>query len=108
MFRTESAEDSEAINIQCSFRDNWRKEKKHVSEFLLRLRVVCVLTVFFFFLHREVSRTLIQTEVRNVTITILDITHRPVFYLKLNSAQLYRFVRTSQETHYVSATSPTG
>jgi hypothetical protein len=30
--------------------------------------------------------------------------HRPIFYLKLNS----RFVRTSQETHYVSATSPTG
>jgi hypothetical protein len=39
----------------------------------------------------------------NITITILDITHRPVLYLKLN-----RFVRTSQETHYVSATSPTG
>jgi hypothetical protein len=28
---------------------------------------------------------------------ILDIIHRPVFYLKLT--QLYRFVRTSQETH---------
>jgi hypothetical protein len=30
------------------------------------------------------------------------------FILKLNSTQLYRFVRTSQETHHVSATSPTG
>jgi hypothetical protein len=28
-----------------------------------------------------------------------------LFYLK---TQLYRFVRTSQETHYVSAPSPTG
>jgi hypothetical protein len=38
--------------------------------------------------------------------TILDIIHRPVFIL--NSTQLYRFVRTSQETHYVYTTSPTG
>jgi hypothetical protein len=43
-----------------------------------------------------------------ITTTILNIIHRPAFYLKLNSTQLYRFVRTSQETHYVSATSPTG
>jgi hypothetical protein len=43
----------------------------------------------------------------NITITILDIILRPVFYLKLNSTQLYKFDRTSQETHYVSATSPT-
>jgi hypothetical protein len=28
--------------------------------------------------------------------------------LKYNSTQLYRFVHTSQETHYVSSTSPTG
>jgi hypothetical protein len=35
----------------------------------------------------------------------MDIIRRPVFYSKLNSTQLYRFVRTSQETHYVSATS---
>jgi hypothetical protein len=42
----------------------------------------------------------------NVTLTILDIIHRPVFIS--NSTQLYRFVRTSQETHYVSVTSPTG
>jgi hypothetical protein len=34
----------------------------------------------------------------NITITILHIIHRPVFHLKLNSTQLYRFVRTSQET----------
>jgi hypothetical protein len=40
----------------------------------------------------------------NITVTILDIIHRPVFYLKLNST-LYS---TSQETHYVSATIPTG
>jgi hypothetical protein len=42
----------------------------------------------------------------NITITVLDIIHRPVFYLKLNST--YRFVRTSLETHYVSATSTAG
>jgi hypothetical protein len=35
----------------------------------------------------------------NITITILDIIHRPVFYLKLNWTQLYKFVRTSYETH---------
>jgi hypothetical protein len=40
----------------------------------------------------------------NITITILDIIHRPVFYLK----HLMDNVRTSQETYYVSATSPTG
>jgi hypothetical protein len=44
----------------------------------------------------------------NVTITLLDIVYRPVFYLELNSTQLYRFVCTSQETYYVAATSPTG
>jgi hypothetical protein len=38
----------------------------------------------------------------NITITILDIIHRPIFYY--NSAQLYRFVRTSQETHYACTT----
>jgi hypothetical protein len=31
-----------------------------------------------------------------------------LFKTQLNSTQLYRFVRTSQETHYVSAKSPTG
>jgi hypothetical protein len=41
-------------------------------------------------------------------ITLLDFIHHPVFYLKLNSTQLYGFVRTSQETHHVSATSPAG
>jgi hypothetical protein len=44
----------------------------------------------------------------NVTITIQDTIHRPSFYLKLNSTQLYGLVRMSQETHYVSATRPTG
>jgi hypothetical protein len=66
----------------------------------------------------------------DITITILDIIHRPVSYLKtrLNSTGLsvphrkhitsplrvqqvngiYRFVRTSQETHYVSSPSQTG
>jgi hypothetical protein len=48
-----------------------------------------------------------------LTILIVDIIQLYIFYLKLNStqlnsAQLYRFVRISQETHYVSATSPTG
>jgi hypothetical protein len=42
-----------------------------------------------------------------LTITILDIIHRPIYYLKLNSTQLYRFVRTSQETHYVCTTTST-
>jgi hypothetical protein len=41
----------------------------------------------------------------DVTLTILDIIHHPVFLFK---TQLYWFVRTSQETRYVSATSPTG
>jgi hypothetical protein len=41
-----------------------------------------------------------------ISITILDIIHRPIFYLKLISTQLYKIVRTSQETHYVSATIP--
>jgi hypothetical protein len=36
-------------------------------------------------------------------ITILNIIHRPVFYLRNKTCD-----RTSQETHYVSATSPTG
>jgi hypothetical protein len=42
----------------------------------------------------------------NITITILDIIHRPVFYLKLKWTELDRFIRTSQKTHYVSATKP--
>jgi hypothetical protein len=33
--------------------------------------------------------------------------HYPSFFL-LFKTQLHRLVRTSQETHYVSATSPTG
>jgi hypothetical protein len=51
----------------------------------------------------------------NMTITILGIIHRPVFYLKQdvscrclkqkNVNKIYRFVLTSQETNYVSATS---
>jgi hypothetical protein len=49
----------------------------------------------------------------NTTIKILDIIHRPVFCLKLNSTQLnstqlYTFVRIPEETHYVSTTSPIG
>jgi hypothetical protein len=40
----------------------------------------------------------------NITITILDIILRPVFYLK----HVMGNVRTSQETHYVAATSSTG
>jgi hypothetical protein len=42
----------------------------------------------------------------NITITILDIMMISSFIW--NSTQLYRFVYTSQETHYVSATRPTG
>jgi hypothetical protein len=52
----------------------------------------------------------------NITITILDFIN--FFYLKhdvsskclkqRNVNKIYRFVRTSQETHYISATSPTG
>jgi hypothetical protein len=41
-----------------------------------------------------------------IVITILDTIHRPVFILI--STQLYRFVRTSQETHYVFPMSSTG
>jgi hypothetical protein len=40
----------------------------------------------------------------NITITVLGIMHRPAFYLK----QRMHHFRTSQEAHYVSATSPTG
>jgi hypothetical protein len=39
-----------------------------------------------------------------ITITILDIIHRPVFYLKHTMGN----VRTSQEAHYLSAASPIG
>jgi hypothetical protein len=35
---------------------------------------------------------------------MLDIVHRPVIIW--NSTEFYRFVRTTQEAHYVSATSP--
>jgi hypothetical protein len=40
----------------------------------------------------------------NATITILDIIHRPVFYLNLTVDD----ARTSQEAHYLSAASPAG
>jgi hypothetical protein len=50
----------------------------------------------------------------NITIIILDIIHRPAFYLKhdvscrclkqKNINKIYRFVRTSQETQQVNAT----
>jgi hypothetical protein len=40
----------------------------------------------------------------NITVTILDIIHRPVFYLK----RTVDTVRTSQEAPYLSTTSPTG
>jgi hypothetical protein len=39
----------------------------------------------------------------DISITILNIIHCPVFYFKYTM-----IFRTSQETHYVSATSPTG
>jgi hypothetical protein len=39
-----------------------------------------------------------------VTVTVLDIIHRPVFYLKHTVDN----IRTSQEAHHVSAMSPTG
>jgi hypothetical protein len=42
----------------------------------------------------------------NIIITILDVFHEPLFYFKLSST--YRFVRTSQETQYVSGMSTTG
>jgi hypothetical protein len=35
-----------------------------------------------FLLHRKASRTLITKEIHNITVTILDIIHRPVFYIK--------------------------
>jgi hypothetical protein len=40
-----------------------------------------------------------KNQVQKVTITILDITHRPFFDVKLNFIGL----SISQETHYVSA-----
>jgi hypothetical protein len=40
----------------------------------------------------------------DIPVTILDIIHRPAFYLKHTIGN----VRTSQEAHYISATSPTG
>jgi hypothetical protein len=39
-----------------------------------------------------------------ITVTILNFTHRLVFYLKHQMTS----IRTTHETHYVSATSPTG
>jgi hypothetical protein len=35
----------------------------------------------------------------NISVTIVDIIHRPVFNLELNSTRLYTFVHTSRETH---------
>jgi hypothetical protein len=46
---------------------------------------------------------LFETEILCATTTILDVIHCSLSYLK----QFHRFVRTSQETHYVSAMSPT-
>jgi hypothetical protein len=40
----------------------------------------------------------------HLTATILDIIHRPVFYLKLTMGN----IRMSHDTYYHSATSPTG
>jgi hypothetical protein len=45
----------------------------------------------------------LQLKYINITVTIVDNIHRPVLYLK----HTVRNVRTSPETHYVSATSPT-
>jgi hypothetical protein len=44
------------------------------------------------------------TKTINKSVTVLDIIHRPVFYLKHTMDN----VRTSQETLFASATSPTG
>jgi hypothetical protein len=44
------------------------------------------------------------TAKQNITITVLVVIHRPALYLKRTISN----VRTSQETHYVSATNPTG
>jgi hypothetical protein len=52
----------------------------------------------------EISRFVKIVCQYNVTITVLDIINRPAFYLK----DMVENVRTSQETHYVNATSPTG
>jgi hypothetical protein len=46
----------------------------------------------------------IVTRVTNITITILNIIHRPVFYLK----HTMDIVRTSLESRCISATGPTG
>jgi hypothetical protein len=40
----------------------------------------------------------------NITVTVLDIMRRPVFYME----HMMDNFRTSQETRYVLATSPTG
>jgi hypothetical protein len=42
--------------------------------------------------------------VTNITITIIDSANRPVFYLKHTMDN----IRTSQKTHYVPSTNPTG
>jgi hypothetical protein len=44
----------------------------------------------------------LQRRYINITVTILDIIHRPVFYLKHTMDN----VRTSQKTRYVSTTEP--
>jgi hypothetical protein len=53
----------------------------------------------------------------NTIVTVLDVIHRPALYVKhdvscrcfkqRNVNKMYRFVHTSQETYYVSPTSPT-
>jgi hypothetical protein len=53
---------------------------------------------------RAQSGTTSTNKPADATITILDIIHRPVNYLK----RTVDHVRTSQKTHHVSATIPTG
>jgi hypothetical protein len=52
---------------------------------------------------RKVNRWAYK-EGETITIAVVDIIHRPVFYLK----HAMDIVHTSLETHYVSATSPKG
>jgi hypothetical protein len=56
-------------------------------------------------MYQDSSSSLrISEHLCSITITILDINHHPAFYLKY----MMDNVRTSQETYYVSARSPTG
>jgi hypothetical protein len=56
------------------------------------------------YLGRSILSAYLRELYLTVTIIIMDIIHRPVFYLKLAVDN----VLTSQETQYVSAKSPKG